>query len=62
MKILASHVEKLCLDSESEVYDVPVLPSNQSRSEFSQLSRNTEVTRFEEIREMGLWMVDSERE
>jgi len=39
-KTLASDAEKLSFDSDSEVYDVPALPNNQSRSKFSQHSRN----------------------
>jgi Xaa-Pro aminopeptidase len=40
MKTLASDVEKLSFNSDSEVYDVPALPNNQSRSKFSQHSQN----------------------
>jgi hypothetical protein len=61
-KTLASHVEKLCFHSDSEVYDVPALQNNRGRSKFSHLSRNAELTKFEEIREMGSWWTGRENE
>jgi len=39
-KTLASDVEKLSFDSDSEVYDVPALHNNQNRSKLSQHSCN----------------------
>jgi hypothetical protein len=44
MKTLASDVEKLSFDSDSEVYNVPALPNNQSRSKLLQNWKEVVIT------------------